>query len=120
MTTDTPEHPFQKALAAGEAKWRKSVSVEDIEKLMDIQGRVAVEDLEHLEKITKARIAHSMEEAADLITRITAENAKLREALEPFASNFDADANVSPDDESCQVYCTVGDLRRAAKAMETK
>ena len=40
-----------------EAEWLKYISGSDIQKLMELQGRMAIEDLEFLEKICQARIA---------------------------------------------------------------
>jgi hypothetical protein len=59
-----------------------------------------------------ARLADALSARAERVTTLEEENARLREALEPFAK-------IAPDDASDPLHgITYGDLRRARAALK--
>jgi hypothetical protein len=59
--------------------------------------------------------------AAARITGLERQLAEAREALKPFITGHRGhEIHPDPDDQITQVYCTVADLRRAARALSGK
>ena len=63
--------------------------------------------------------SQEFDDAADMIERLMAENAKLREALKPFAEEAKAWIDVGDDSQTLfDSDLTIRDVRRAAKLLD--